>query len=47
MRLFFNKALLDTARDYYAQPHRGYHDTGHFDELIALARARPGEINIG
>ena len=37
MRLFFNKALLDTARDYYAQPHRGYHDTGHFDELIALA----------
>ena len=32
MRLFFNKALLDTARDYYAQPHRGYHDTGHFDD---------------
>mgnify|MGYP003333243837 CR=1 FL=1 len=45
MRLFFNKALLDTARDYYAQPHRGYHDTGHFDELIALARLYTPDLN--
>jgi len=45
MRLFFNKALLDTARDFYAQPHRGYHDTGHFDELIALARLYTPDLN--
>ena len=38
MRLFAHKALLDMARGYYAQPHRGYHDTAHLDELIALAR---------
>lgn len=45
MRLFFNKALLDTTRDYYAEPHRGYHDTGHFDELIALARLYTPDLN--
>ena len=38
MRLFAHRALVHAARLHYAQPHRGYHNAGHLDELIALAR---------
>ncbi|MBS0527435.1 MAG: hypothetical protein JSS04_27665 [Proteobacteria bacterium] len=37
MRLLAHRTLVDAARQYYAQPHRGYHDAAHLDELIALA----------
>lgn len=37
MSPFANRALVDAARLHYGQPHRGYHDTEHLDELIALA----------
>jgi predicted metal-dependent HD superfamily phosphohydrolase len=38
VRLLAHRILVEAARLHYAQPHRGYHDTGHLDELIALAR---------
>ena len=38
MRLFAHQALVDAARLHYVQPHRGYHDAEHLDELIVLAR---------
>ncbi|CAN5280037.1 hypothetical protein BH10PSE6_BH10PSE6_21030 [soil metagenome] len=40
MRLFAHRALVHAARLHYAQPHRGYHNAGHLDELIVLARLR-------
>jgi predicted metal-dependent HD superfamily phosphohydrolase len=38
MRLFAHRALVHAARLHYTQPHRGYHNAGHLDELIVLAR---------
>jgi predicted metal-dependent HD superfamily phosphohydrolase len=38
MRLLAHRALVHAARLHYAQPHRGYHNAGHLDELIVLAR---------
>lgn len=38
MRLFAHRDLVHAARLHYAQPHRGYHNAGHLDELILLAR---------
>ena len=38
MRLLAHRTLVDAARLHYAQPHRGYHNTDHLDELIGLAR---------
>jgi predicted metal-dependent HD superfamily phosphohydrolase len=38
MRLFAHRALVHAARLHYVQPHRGYHNAGHLDELIVLAR---------
>ncbi len=38
MRLFGHQQLLETARLHYRQPHRGYHDQEHLDELIELAQ---------
>jgi predicted metal-dependent HD superfamily phosphohydrolase len=37
MRLLAHRALVDATRLHYAQSHRGYHDVGHLDELIARA----------
>jgi predicted metal-dependent HD superfamily phosphohydrolase len=45
LRLFAHRALLDAARLHYAQPHRGYHDAGHLDELITLAREHTPDLD--
>jgi predicted metal-dependent HD superfamily phosphohydrolase len=45
MRLLAHRALVDAARLHYAQPHRGYHDVGHLDELIALARQHTPDLD--
>src|SRR6186997_850808 len=45
MRLLAHQALVDAARLHYAQPHRGYHDVGHFDELIALAQQHTPDLD--
>lgn len=45
MRLFGHKALLETARLHYRQPHRRYHDQEHLDELIALARRHTPDLD--
>ncbi|HEY2873095.1 MAG TPA: hypothetical protein VGJ56_14320 [Reyranella sp.] len=45
MRLLAHPTLVDAARLYYAQPHRGYHDANHLDELIALAREHTPDLN--
>ena len=37
MRLLGLAPLVDAARLHYRQPHRGYHNQDHLDELIALA----------
>lgn len=38
MLLLDHLPLLEAARLHYRQPHRGYHNQEHLDELIALAR---------
>ncbi len=45
MRLFEHTTLLETARLHYRQPHRGYHDQEHLDELIALARRHTPDLD--
>lgn len=45
MRLLAHPTLVDAARLYYAQPHRGYHDANHLDELIALAREHTPDLD--
>lgn len=45
MRLLAHRTLVDAARQYYAQPHRGYHDANHLDELIALAREHTPDLD--
>jgi predicted metal-dependent HD superfamily phosphohydrolase len=45
MRLFREDELVRAARGHYAQPHRGYHDTEHLDELIALARRHVPDLD--
>ncbi|MBR2814726.1 MAG: hypothetical protein IKE60_08760 [Reyranella sp.] len=38
MLLLDHLPLLEAARLHYRQPHRGYHNQEHLDELMALAR---------
>lgn len=45
MRLLAHKPLVHAARLHYAQPHRGYHNAGHLDELIALAREHTPDLD--
>lgn len=45
MRLLDHRPLLDAARLHYAQPHRRYHDVGHLDELIELARKHTPDLD--
>jgi len=45
MRLLAYPALVHAARLHYAQPHRGYHDVGHLDELLALAREHTPDLD--
>ena len=45
MRLFAHHALVHAARQHYAQPHRGYHNAGHLDELIVLAREHTPDLD--
>ena len=45
MRLLAHRTLVDAARLYYAQPHRGYHDAAHLDELIVLAREHTPDLD--
>lgn len=45
MRLFAHRALVEAARLHYRQPHRGYHDVGHLDELLALAREHTPDLD--
>lgn len=45
MRLFANPRLVGAARLHYAQPHRGYHDVGHLDELLVLAHDHTPDLD--
>ena len=45
MRLFAHRALVHAARLHYTQPHRGYHNAGHLDELIVLAREHTPDLD--
>jgi len=45
MRLLGHAALVQAARLHYVQPHRGYHNEGHLDELIALARQHTPDLD--
>ena len=45
MRLFAIPQLVEAARLHYAQPHRGYHDAGHLDELLVLAREHTPDLD--
>jgi predicted metal-dependent HD superfamily phosphohydrolase len=45
MRLLAHRALVDAARQHYAQAHRGYHNAAHLDELIALARQHTPDLD--
>lgn len=45
MRLFAHRALVHAARLHYAQPHRDYHNGGHLDELIVLAREHTPDLD--
>jgi predicted metal-dependent HD superfamily phosphohydrolase len=45
VRLFAHRALVHAARLHYAQPHRGYHNAGHLDELIVLAREHTPDLD--
>lgn len=38
MYLLDHTPLVEAARLHYAQPHRGYHNQEHLDEMIELAR---------
>lgn len=45
MPLLAHRPLVHAARLHYAQPHRGYHNAGHLDELIALARKHTPDLD--
>src|SRR6476659_267313 len=45
MRLLAHRALVEAARQHYAQAHRGYHNAAHLDELIALARQHTPDLD--
>lgn len=45
MRLFAHRTFVQAARLHYAQPHRGYHDAGHLDELILLAHQHAPDLD--
>jgi predicted metal-dependent HD superfamily phosphohydrolase len=45
MRLLAHRALVHAARLHYVQPHRGYHNAGHLDELIVLAREHTPDLD--
>jgi predicted metal-dependent HD superfamily phosphohydrolase len=45
LRLLDHAALYGAARAFYAEPQRGYHDVGHLDELIALAREHAPDLD--
>src|SRR6185503_2186506 len=45
MRLFDDSSLVEAARLHYRQPHRGYHNQDHLDELIELARQHTPDLD--
>ncbi len=45
MRLLDNTRLVEGARLHYAQPHRGYHNPDHLDELMVLARRHTRDLD--
>jgi predicted metal-dependent HD superfamily phosphohydrolase len=45
MRLLEHKPLVAAARLHYRQPHRDYHNVGHLDELISLAREHTPDLD--
>jgi predicted metal-dependent HD superfamily phosphohydrolase len=45
MRLFETRELLHAAQLHYTQPHRGYHNAEHLDELIVLARRHTPDLD--
>jgi predicted metal-dependent HD superfamily phosphohydrolase len=45
MRLFAHRQLVQAARLHYTQPHRGYHNAEHLDELIVLARQHAPDLD--
>src|SRR5476651_2383650 len=45
MRLFAVRPLVHAARLHYAQPHRGYHNVEHLDELLVLAREHTPDLD--
>jgi predicted metal-dependent HD superfamily phosphohydrolase len=45
MKLFAHRNLVHAARGHYAQPHRGYHNAEHLDELIMLARQHVPDLD--
>ncbi|MFI4999837.1 MAG: metal-dependent phosphohydrolase [Reyranellales bacterium] len=44
MRLFDQASLVEAARLHYRQPHRGYHNQEHLDELMRLARQHTPDL---
>jgi len=45
VRLFAHRTLVHAARLHYAQSHRGYHNAGHLDEMIVLAREHTPDLD--
>ena len=45
MRLFRHPPLVEAAALHYTQPHRGYHDRRHLDELIVLAEEHTPDLD--
>ena len=45
MRLLDHTRLVEAARLHYAQPHRGYHNQEHLDELMVLARQHTPDLD--
>ncbi len=45
MRLLDHSPLVGAARLHYTQPHRGYHNQEHLDELIVLARQHTPDLD--
>ena len=43
--MFDNRELVSAALVHYRQPHRGYHDTGHLEELMRLAREHVPDLD--
>ena len=45
MRLLDHTRLVAAARLHYAQPHRGYHNQEHLDELMVLAHQHTPDLD--